>query len=349
LSTDNKGSVSLLTDKEQNVKASYEYDDYGLSTKNDGDSNHSLTAFGYAGEYRDSDTGNYLMGARWYDPITATFLTEDPIVEATDEPYSYASGNPIMASDPSGLSSFWGGVTQFGLGALDGLSGGISTFILDKVAPGVIDHCSSAFAWGTAAGTVASFFTPGGGLLHAAGFLLHLGAVAKVAAVAVHVGGSHGLAAVATALPATAIKIAGKSKTYNRAEWIDNASKGMVEYRGGIYGELRTMTVSHRANNGVEIHHIPMDVARRFSTRNEGPAIIIQKSDHLLTRTFGGRTTALLKSDVNISTPDVMRLDVKDLLSTPGGKAGLYNDGIREMLTHPNVISQKVLPSEFGL
>lgn len=48
------------------------------------------------------------VGARWYDPATGTFISLDPLLE-TSSPlqlngYTYASGNPISESDPTGLS-----------------------------------------------------------------------------------------------------------------------------------------------------------------------------------------------------------------------------------------------------
>jgi hypothetical protein len=41
--------------------------------------------------------------ARYYDPTTAQFLSRDPLEAETGAPYSYAGGEPLNASDPSGL------------------------------------------------------------------------------------------------------------------------------------------------------------------------------------------------------------------------------------------------------
>lgn len=41
---------------------------------------------------------------RYYDPQTAQFLTADPAVSSTGQPYSYADDNPINESDPTGLA-----------------------------------------------------------------------------------------------------------------------------------------------------------------------------------------------------------------------------------------------------
>ena len=45
----------------------------------------------------------YYLRARYYDPTTAQFLTRDPLVAKTMSPYGYAAGDPLNASDPSGL------------------------------------------------------------------------------------------------------------------------------------------------------------------------------------------------------------------------------------------------------
>lgn len=42
------------------------------------------------------------MRARYYDPSTAQFLSRDPLVDATHEPYGYVKDNPLNAVDPSG-------------------------------------------------------------------------------------------------------------------------------------------------------------------------------------------------------------------------------------------------------
>jgi RHS repeat-associated protein len=57
----------------------------------------------YAGQYLDDESGLYWMRARYYDPTTGQFLSRDPIVSMTRDAYGYTSGEPINASDPSGL------------------------------------------------------------------------------------------------------------------------------------------------------------------------------------------------------------------------------------------------------
>ncbi len=63
----------------------------------------SITPFGYAGGYTDPDGLSYLVN-RYYDPVTGQFLSVDPDLSETLAPYSYATGDPVLANDPTGDS-----------------------------------------------------------------------------------------------------------------------------------------------------------------------------------------------------------------------------------------------------
>jgi RHS repeat-associated protein len=45
----------------------------------------------------------YYVTHRYYDPITGEFVSVDPMVNQTHEPYAYASDDPVNSSDPTGL------------------------------------------------------------------------------------------------------------------------------------------------------------------------------------------------------------------------------------------------------
>jgi RHS repeat-associated protein len=62
----------------------------------------STTPFGFAGGYTDADGLIYLQ-ARYYDPSAGQFVSVDPVVSQTVQPYEYASGNPVSNTDPTGL------------------------------------------------------------------------------------------------------------------------------------------------------------------------------------------------------------------------------------------------------
>ena len=43
---------------------------------------------------------------RYYDPSTDQFISVDPLVSETGQPFSYADDDPVNGSDPSGLDFF---------------------------------------------------------------------------------------------------------------------------------------------------------------------------------------------------------------------------------------------------
>jgi RHS repeat-associated protein len=60
----------------------------------------------YTGTYRDSQTGLYQMGSRYYSPGTGRFTQVDPLGRSVYEAnrYAYVNCNPVNATDPTGLS-----------------------------------------------------------------------------------------------------------------------------------------------------------------------------------------------------------------------------------------------------
>jgi RHS repeat-associated protein len=153
LHKDNIDSIITVTDKDGNNVAQSTYDEYG--SRDSSSTNIGTTNFGYAGQYLDSDTGYYYMRARWYDPQAGSFITVDPNLIQTNLPYGYTAGNPLQYTDPLGLD--W----QHGFyGVADGISGGIYSSIVNRIAPGTIQLCSSAYKWATGIATVASLFIP---------------------------------------------------------------------------------------------------------------------------------------------------------------------------------------------
>jgi RHS repeat-associated protein len=47
----------------------------------------------------------YYLRARYYDTATGQFLSRDPMVATTRDPYAYVVGNPLNRTDPTGM---WG-------------------------------------------------------------------------------------------------------------------------------------------------------------------------------------------------------------------------------------------------
>ncbi len=107
---DQAGSTRLMTGSTGTVAGKCTYSPYGTPICE----GTATTPLGYDAQYTSTDTGLIYMRARTYDPATAQFLTVDPWVSITGEPYSYASDSPINSGDPTGLcnanpfsESFW--------------------------------------------------------------------------------------------------------------------------------------------------------------------------------------------------------------------------------------------------
>jgi RHS repeat-associated protein len=97
---DQNGSTRVLTNNTGTVVGTATYTPYGQLAAYTG----IIAALGYDGAFTDTETGYLYLINRYYVPTTAEFLTVDPIVSRTQEPYSYADDNPVNGSDPSGLS-----------------------------------------------------------------------------------------------------------------------------------------------------------------------------------------------------------------------------------------------------
>ncbi|MFJ4963786.1 RHS repeat domain-containing protein [Streptomyces sp. NPDC088729] len=59
--------------------------------------------YGYAGEYT-TPSGHQSLGSRWYDTRTAAFTGPDAPVAGMLNPYTYATGDPVNYTDPTGQS-----------------------------------------------------------------------------------------------------------------------------------------------------------------------------------------------------------------------------------------------------
>jgi RHS repeat-associated protein len=106
--SDANGSTTALTDSTGNVVDTYSYDPYGKLVSSTGT---VANPYRWSGQYFDTASGLYKIGARFYDPVTGRWLSEDTAQQDTDQhganPFSYAGDDPINLSDPSGTTIPW--------------------------------------------------------------------------------------------------------------------------------------------------------------------------------------------------------------------------------------------------
>jgi len=122
---DGAGNIVDLTDSTGAVAASYDFDSFGQLFFSTGT---IANPYVFAGRALDRETGLYYFRARYYDPGTGRFLTQDPMSPAallaaarlapsganptlgsnlrsplSLNPYAYVDNNPVNRTDPYGL------------------------------------------------------------------------------------------------------------------------------------------------------------------------------------------------------------------------------------------------------
>jgi RHS repeat-associated protein len=99
---DGVGSVTSLTDAAGTLVGGYAYDLFGNVSTSTG---NVQSSFRYTSREFDVETGLNYYRARYYDPATGRFLSEDPIrwIGGRGSFYPYVHNNPGLLSDPSGL------------------------------------------------------------------------------------------------------------------------------------------------------------------------------------------------------------------------------------------------------
>ena len=103
---DQIGSTLALTNGEGTVTDRYAYSPFGELLGHTGSSDQPYTFVGTFGVRQEGDI--YQMRLRYYDPVTARFLSKEQIWPQTDDPqslnpYQYALGRPVEVVDVTGL------------------------------------------------------------------------------------------------------------------------------------------------------------------------------------------------------------------------------------------------------
>jgi len=99
---DHNGSVLYLLDRNRNVRQHYIFDAFGNQMNEIAQPTHNPFRFRGDG-YWDAETGFVYLRNRYMDPSLGRFINEDPIRCGLNW-FVYAANNPIMFTDPTGLS-----------------------------------------------------------------------------------------------------------------------------------------------------------------------------------------------------------------------------------------------------
>jgi RHS repeat-associated protein len=105
LQSDNHGTSTLWLDSTAQVPAWRQFDPYGVPRGTAPGAGFPGSR-GFLGKVADAGTGLTDVGARWYDPAAGSFASLDPVLDAGSQlqldGYTYAGGNPVGSSDPTG-------------------------------------------------------------------------------------------------------------------------------------------------------------------------------------------------------------------------------------------------------
>ncbi len=102
---DGLGSVVAVTSSSGSVTNSYTYDPFGVTTETKPLLTNVFNPWRYTGQYHDTATDLYKIGARYYQPELGRWTQPDPSGQEANA-YLYVAGNPANFTDPTGLSAF---------------------------------------------------------------------------------------------------------------------------------------------------------------------------------------------------------------------------------------------------
>src|SRR5438067_13453058 len=77
-------------------------------------------------------------------------------------------------------------------------------------------------------------------------------------------------------------------------------------------------------------HHMPQ-AAAKFTAREEGGALALPHTEHVLTRTYGARGRAVVRAEAGLPFRQVLARDIRDVRYITGVK---YNRGLRELIAY---------------
>ncbi len=139
--TDALGSTVELTNATGATEEQYSYSPYGVQSATGATTTNS---YSYTGREFDGLGIDYYR-ARYYNPITGRFLSEDPAgYSAGVNLYAYVYGSPLVFTDPSGEDALSGAITGAIFGAAGGANQGAGGVVAGVIAGGIAGMAAGA-------------------------------------------------------------------------------------------------------------------------------------------------------------------------------------------------------------
>ena len=122
------------------------------------------------------------------------------------------------------------------------------------------------------------------------------------------------------------------NKSLNNA--VDKSGSSSNKVLGGSFKDVDATRGTDEVG-----HHMPQNAYNKTIgiSRNDGPALLMSKEDHALTRSFAGRGKATMKEDIGLSARQRMAKDLWYIKNKFGTK---YNEGIKQMLEYTKTLPE---------
>jgi len=144
--SDVQGSVKRVVRSDGVELASYVFDSFGRIISTTGS---IPTRYAFQGREFDSESGLYYFRARYYDPKSGRFLTQEPnpLVRQLNL-YTFVQNDPVNLIDPLGLD-WLENLSNFSAGLGDNLTFGLTSKVRDWMGTNdVVDRCSGFYKAG---------------------------------------------------------------------------------------------------------------------------------------------------------------------------------------------------------
>lgn len=106
---DHQNSVRVVVKDDGSIAQQIAYTAYGKSKILEPSKDKFVNYFYYTSRELEPETGDYFYRARYYNPVQARFLSEDPLgIDGKNmNLYAYVNNNPLIYNDPTGKSPEW--------------------------------------------------------------------------------------------------------------------------------------------------------------------------------------------------------------------------------------------------